>query len=164
MRVGRKRRKARKTKTGRQIFRVLLFRASRRESGGRTLSPASVLNSARFASATTAEMAMMAMNTEVNTRHGRSCDHRVYFARKPAFAVASFRSPRDSSSSPVHAFRARGVRDSPGEADMSSGAVPRRARELPRPRRSTSLVEPEGTPITRWSPHAFYTRPTRAKE
>ena len=91
-----------------------------RESRRRTLSPASVLNSARFASATTAEMAMMAMNTEVNTRHGRSCDHREYFARKPARTsirgVESFRSPR-ASSSPVHASRARGVSASPGEAD-----------------------------------------------
>lgn len=124
------------------------------------MSPASVLNSARFASATTAEMATMAMNTEVNTRHGRSCDHREYFARKPAPAVASFRSPR-ASSSPVHAFRARGVSDSPGEADMSSGR-PRRARSrVPVGRRASSRRERRGRG---GSPHAYYTRPTRLKE
>ena len=134
-----------------------LFRPPRRffghrESRRRTLSPASVLNSARFASATTAEMAIIAMNTEVNTRHGRSCDHREYFARKPARTsvrgVASFRSPR-ASSSPVHASRARGVSASPGEADEADmRAADLDARALACPARSTR-AEPEGTPRRR---------------
>ena len=106
-----------------------LFRP--RKSGRRTLSPASVLNSARFASATTAEIAMTTMNTEVNTRHGRSCDQREYFARKSARArgVASFR--LRASSSPFHANRARGVSDSPDAADeagMPSGDLETHAR------------------------------------
>ena len=135
-----------------------------RESRRRTLSPASVLNSARFASATTAEMTMMAMNTEVNTRHGRSCDHREYFARKPArvsiLGVASFRSPRALSSSPVHALRALGVSASPGEADMRAAHLD--ARALACPARSTR-AEPAGTPRRRVS-RLTRSTPTRRAE
>ena len=136
-----------------------------RTSRRRTLSPASVLNSARFASATTAVMAATPMNTEVSTRHGRSCDHREYFARISARArgVASFRSPR-ASPSPFHASRARGLGDSPGGADEAGitsdnlERCVRASRQVDACRAGGSVEPADG------SPDAFNTDSARPKE